>query len=169
MLLDSECITVTDDKGVDITKTCDIETTDQSFIIKTRRNLEPGQWLRVTYRAEADKSLAGKEVENTAAASADNADPVQDDHTVIIDPLPDVPAETEPPSDPDRQEGLTLNPDKEKRHEGLKLSKGDEPKTGGGTVQTGDDSSMMLYVLLANIAAVVLILCMLGRRKHKHR
>ncbi len=169
VLLDSECITVTDDKGVDITKTCDIETTDQSFIIKTRRNLEPGQWLRVTYRAEADKSLAGKEVENTAAASADNADPVQDDHTVIIDPLLDVPAETEPPSDPDRQEGLTLNPDKEKRHEGLKLSKGNEPKTDGGTVQTGDDSSMMLYILLANIAAVVLILCMLGRRKHKHR
>lgn len=169
-LLDAECITVEDDKGADITKACDIETTERSFVIKTRRDLEPGKWIRVKYRAEADKSLAGKEVENTAAASADNAEPAQDDHTVAIDPLPDTPAETEPPSDNDRQEGLTLTPDKESIHEGLKLSKGDEPQKSGSAVQTGDDSSMMLYVLLANIAAVVLILCMLGRRKHRpHR
>lgn len=173
--LDPDCITVQDDKGINITKACHIETTERSFSIQTGKDLDAGRWLRVTYRAEAGESLSGKEVENLAKADADNSDPAEDDHTVIIDPQPEPPAEPErqpdpkDPSEPSEiHEGLTLSPEKEVQ-EGMKLSKGPEQKKGAGSVQTGDQSSMMLYVILATMAAAVLLACLMGKKKKKPR
>lgn len=180
VILDSDCITVQDDKGTNITKACHIETTEQSFLIRTGRDLDAGRWLRVTYKAEAGESLSGKEVENQAKADADNSDPAEDDHTVIIDPQPTLPAETKQPSEPEKltnpkpsepeeiHEGLTLSPEKEVQ-EGLKLSKEPEHKKGTGSVQTGDQSSIMFYVILATMAAAVVVVCLMGKKKKKHR
>lgn len=170
-VLDSECITIEDDKGTDLTKDCRIETTSSGFVIHTQQALETGRWLRVTYKAEADESLIGKDVSNLAAVTADNAERAEHEYTVAIDPALENLIETEPSSVKAQKEEMTLAPDMEERQEGLELEKKArvEQDGKGGKAQTGDESSMKLYVLLLAIAAAALILCMFGRRKQKSR
>lgn len=177
-VLDSECIMVEDDKGRNITENCRIEAGENGFIIKTGRDLKPGEYLRVFYKAEAEKSLAGKEVENLAVASSENSEPSEDDHTVTIEPPENIQESTEAdsgaPSSPDQiQEGLTLSPQEPEDdiQEGLSLPKERPvpPKTPVKSVQTGDESSMLFFFIMATAAALVLLTCVLGRKRRKRR
>ncbi len=82
--LQADTICVLDDAKADITSKCEIKTEGNSFIIQTKRDLEPKEHMTVTYQAIADQSLAGKQVENLAIASADNAVEKNDEHAVTI-------------------------------------------------------------------------------------
>lgn len=72
----------------DITKLCKVEAYEDSFTIKTSKNLRSDQVMTVDYDAViVDKELAKKQVENIAFADADNTPETETPHQVEVLPL----------------------------------------------------------------------------------
>lgn len=82
--LRADSIRVFNDAKEDITSKCEIQVEGNAFTIQTGQDLEPKKHISVTYEAAADKSLAGKKVDNAAVADADNAVEKNTEHTVLI-------------------------------------------------------------------------------------
>lgn len=82
--LRADSIRVFNDAKEDITSKCKIQIEGNAFTIETGQDLEPKKHMSVIYEAVADKSLAGKKVENLAVTSADNAVEKNAEHTVVI-------------------------------------------------------------------------------------
>lgn len=82
--LQADTFRVLDYAKEDITSKCEIKIEGNSFAIQTKQRLEPKKHMTVTYQAIADKSLAGKQVENFAVTSADNAVEKNAEHIVTI-------------------------------------------------------------------------------------
>ena len=85
-IIKNDSIHVTDSEGKDITSKVKITANGLGYSIETGKNLSYGESFTVTYSVEfTSADLVGKNVTNTAAAVADNADEVTTDHTVTVD------------------------------------------------------------------------------------
>lgn len=84
--LQADTIQVTGPDGKDITRGCKITAEEQGFHIETGRDLAKGETITVTYAAEIqDAALAGRQVDNTAAASAEDTEDTEVTHTVSVE------------------------------------------------------------------------------------
>jgi fimbrial isopeptide formation D2 family protein/uncharacterized repeat protein (TIGR01451 family) len=122
---------------MDITSGCAITASPQAFTIDTGFTLTKGEEILVAYDVLlTDKSLAGKEIKNTAAAGAENTDEATADHTISVTP------------DPDEPDG----PDKDVP------GKGDTPNTPGtDTPKTGDNGSIpaLILIIILSVAGAI--------------
>ena len=63
----------------------EVQELDNGFIAITHTNLSGVQVMKVTYDVTMEKaSLAGRDIQNTAAADADNTKPAETTHTVKV-------------------------------------------------------------------------------------
>lgn len=86
VVLQADTIQVTGSDGTDITGACKITAEEQGFRIETGRDLAKGEAITVTYAAEIqDAALAGTQVDNTAAASAEDTEDTEVSHTVSVE------------------------------------------------------------------------------------
>lgn len=82
-----DSITVTGPDGADITKKCKIKTQENSLAIETGKDLKQGESITVSYTVKiTDRELAGKKINNLAAAEAENAEQKTSDSSVKIEP-----------------------------------------------------------------------------------
>ena len=78
----------------------EVQEIDNGFIVSTHTDLSGSQVMKVTYEVTMEKaSLAGRKIQNTAAADADNTSPAETTHTVTV-PGAEKPEEPEKPEDP---------------------------------------------------------------------
>ena len=78
-------IALFDPDGKDITKDVKISETEHGYVIETGKNLAQGQAFTVVYDVLFEsEDLRGQSIVNVAKAKADNADPVETDHSVKI-------------------------------------------------------------------------------------
>lgn len=72
----------------------EVQEIDNGFIVSTHTDLSGSQVMKVTYEVTMEKaSLAGRKIQNTAAADADNTSPAETTHTVTV-PGAEKPEET---------------------------------------------------------------------------
>ncbi len=82
--LDTGSILIEDGKGQPL-KDAKVTVDDHGFTIRTNKNLAYGENFIVTYKVLLKASkLAGSEINNTATAKGDNADPVTSDHVIAV-------------------------------------------------------------------------------------
>ena len=120
----------------------------------------------MTYTAEiTDKNLAGKQIDNLAAAAGDNADPKDTEHQIPIKETADhseEPKENDTPEKPDpdfvkaqqEEEAAAITGD---TGDGNESDSNDSKSINDGSVPTGDSFPVGILLVLVTAAAAIMV------------